>query len=111
VHQRLPKFTPNASKPHISSGFESTILLHLFGALSSSIDPPVFARGKLRLKSKKPKSAAAKEVTEASPPSVASLPAAQSNLPSLSIVDSLTPAEAKFLAVNNLYKRKQNSVW
>jgi hypothetical protein len=61
-----------------------------------------FVPGKLRLKSKKPKSAAAKAAPEPPP-----LPPPPSDSPAQgSILDSLTPAEARFLAVNNQYKKR-----
>jgi hypothetical protein len=66
----------------------------------------VFVPGKLRLKSTKPKSAAAK-ATEKPPP--ISSPSNASDVPVSScstILDVLTPSEAKFLSVNNEYKRK-----
>jgi hypothetical protein len=65
-----------------------------------------FVPGRLRLKSKKPKSAAAKEAAkEAAKPSAArAAPAARRSTDT--ILDSLTIAEAKFLSVNNQYTRR-----
>jgi hypothetical protein len=61
-----------------------------------------FVPGRLRLKSKKPKSAAAKEPAKPSP-----APAPPDALPPTdTILDSLTDAEAKFLYVNNQYKKR-----
>jgi hypothetical protein len=66
------------------------------------METPTFVPGKLRSKSQKPKSAAAKVVSEPS-----HLPAPPSDsIPQTSILDSLTPAEARFLAVNNQYKKR-----
>jgi hypothetical protein len=60
------------------------------------MEVPTFVPGKLRLKSKKPKSAAAKAAPE--------LTSASTTEPS--ILDSLTTAEARFLAVNSQYKKR-----
>jgi hypothetical protein len=61
-----------------------------------------FVPGRLRLKSKKPKSAAAKEA--AKPSAARAAPAARRSTDT--ILDSLTVAEAKFLSVNNQYTRR-----
>jgi hypothetical protein len=67
-----------------------------------------FVPGKLKLKTTKPKSAALKEKTVPPPtnPPHPSVPVDADPEPIAEIVGTLTEAEAKFLAVNNQYKKR-----